>query len=516
MSLRTRLFLLVGGLAAILVVAQWWLVRTLARDVTAEVGQVAFRVGEGVVASLNMLAPHGADPGAVGKSPEAMPGSGEPGSLEWMGSPDGASRLVTERQVKLREVEGKLVIVEENVRFARVKTGDPLPPAGTDAGLVSEPLEPLEAPAALARGRASADAHVFVLSVDASDRGGFLRLGSASAERHVPIPRAGVDDAFAAFRQRLLAGSATILAAGLALAALIAHRATAPLRELSAAARKVGSGAFGAQVAHGGPGEVGQAVSAFNTMSRRLAELDAESRRLREREHLTEIGEIARGLAHGLRNPLNALGLSVEELASGSAERQPLADAARRQIRRIDASVRSFLALAASATSAPEEDVDLGALVQDVALEVLQDARGRVSIGVEAGDPEARVRGVPAELRAVAQALVVNAAEASPDGARVSVAVTSAPGTVSLSVEDSGAGLADSVRERLFMPHVTTKANGSGMGLYLAHRIVAARLGGTLELHPCEGGGVRAVATFPSADGSGCPASGGASPQAEA
>lgn len=503
MSLRTRLFLLIGGLAAILVVAQWWLVRSLSRDVTSEVGHVAFRVGEGVVASLNML---GAAPGGALPSPPVAPGS-PPATLEWR--TEGPSRTVTERQVVLREVDGKLEVVEEKVRIGRVlqqdgralQPGDrvlqhdirgPEPQSAVDGGAPGEG-------ASAGAGAKAAGTHVFVLSVDSAESQSFLRLGSASAERHVPIPRAGVEDALDAFRKRLLAGSASILAVGLALAALIAHRATSPLRDLAAAARAVGAGALGTQVEHAGPGEVGQAVAAFNTMSRRLAELDAESRSLREREHLTEIGEIARGLAHGLRNPLNALGLTVDELAAGAPDRQPLADAARRQIRRLDASVRSFLALAASAATAPEERTDVGGLVQDVALEVLQDARGRVSVGVEAGDPSLRVLGVPAEIRAVVQALVVNAVEASPDGARVDVRVEGDATAVRVIVEDRGPGIADAVRERLFLPHVTTKASGSGMGLFLAHRIVTTRLGGRLEVEPREGGGTRAIATLPRA-----------------
>ena len=52
MSLRMRLFLLLGTLVALLVVAEWWLVRTLARDLSTEIGEVAFRVGESVVASV--------------------------------------------------------------------------------------------------------------------------------------------------------------------------------------------------------------------------------------------------------------------------------------------------------------------------------------------------------------------------------------------------------------------------------------------------------------------------------
>jgi len=105
-------------------------------------------------------------------------------------------------------------------------------------------------------------------------------------------------------------------------------------------------------------------------MSEQLAALDAETRRLRASEQLSELGEVGRGLAHSLRNPLNALGLALDQLAERAAagegtgagatiaERgtQPetdsdsaaIAASARRQIRRIDAALRGFLALSAA------------------------------------------------------------------------------------------------------------------------------------------------------------------------
>jgi signal transduction histidine kinase len=234
-------------------------------------------------------------------------------------------------------------------------------------------------------------------------------------------------------------------------------------------------------------------------MSRRLAHLDAENRRLAESERLSELSEVARGLAHTLRNPLNALGLSVEELAARAAAAEPgasagaldLADAARRQIRRIDASLRFFLALA-SAGAAAAERVDVASLAREVALEALQDGGGRVRIEVDSPAP-APITAVAAEVKAVLQALVVNAVEASPDGARVRLAVApGGGGRAELEVEDEGPGLPAEVRRRLFSPHVTTKPHGSGMGLFLAHRIAVGRYGGALALEPGATGGTRA------------------------
>lgn len=103
-----------------------------------------------------------------------------------------------------------------------------------------------------------------------------------------------------------------------------------------------------------------------------------------------------------------------------------------------------------------------------------------------------RLRALTAELRAVVQALVVNAVDASPDGAVVTVRLSAAAGRVCVEVLDEGAGVAEEIRPRLFTPHLTTKPHGAGMGLYLAHRVATGRYRGSLSLEPREGGGTRA------------------------
>ena len=140
----------------------------------------------------------------------------------------------------------------------------------------------------------------------------------------------------------------------------------------------------------------------------------------------------------------------------------------------------------------------LAQLAREVALEALQDGGGRVRIEVEtAGAGPWSVAGVPAELKATVQALVVNAVEASPPGGRVAIGLE--PGAergVRMTIDDEGSGLREEVRQRLFEPHVTTKPHGSGMGLFLAHRLVSGRYGGVLRLEPRAPAGTGTRATL--------------------
>ena len=100
------------------------------------------------------------------------------------------------------------------------------------------------------------------------------------------------------------------------------------------------------------------------------------------------------------------------------------------------------------------------------------------------------MQGVPAELRAVVQALVVNAVEASPEGGLVTVRVdTGDGGCVRLEVMDEGPGLAPEVREKLFTPFFTTKptGEGTGLGLSLSYDIITQQHRGSIDAESEEG-----------------------------
>jgi signal transduction histidine kinase len=459
MALRTRLFLGVGGLVALLVGAQWWWARGLASALSKEIGNVAVLVGHSMMSGMS---------GFQLSAPEEE-------------CPEGktcAKRVVVHR-VDAKTGETR----EERVVAVGPEAEKVIQETKLDVSLRVE-----DAP-----GKEAGEAKFFVFGAPHGKR--VLTVSGPGTEvQRIPIPDEGFADQVAQFQKRMLLGSAGLLGLGILLAAFVAHRVSAPLSRLAGAARQVGEGSFGAQVAAKAPGEVGEAIQAFNRMSSQLAALDAKNRELRAARHLGEIGEIARGLAHALRNPLHALGLSVEELASqGDGKSEGLADSARRQIRRIDQSIRSFLALASQGGGAAAP-VAVGELVQDVALEAIQDSRGKVRITVEAGDDLPPLEAVEPELRAVLQALLVNAVEASPEGGAVEISVDRAGDErVRITIDDEGPGLPEEIRARLFTPHLTTKANGSGMGLFLAHRIATTRYGGRLELEPRTAGGTSAV-----------------------
>lgn len=317
--------------------------------------------------------------------------------------------------------------------------------------------------------------------------------GMPGGERRIPVPLRPAAEIVRGTRRQGLLASGLLLLTGLLAAGIFAHRMTQPLRRLSTAVDALGRGELGTQIDVTGHGEVADLQRAFNRMSIRLAELEAERDRWRAREHLAELGELSRGLGHTLRNPLNTLGLVVEELAARIDDGDDLVSTARGQIRRIDGWLRSFLAVGAGQAAEPEL-LDLVDLASDVVLEAVQQG---ARIEVRTDDGPIRVRGVAAALRAALSNLVGNAVEASLPLGVVEVAVSREDGMGVIRIVDHGPGLPAEVRTRLFSPHVTTRTGGSGMGLFLARQLIEGAHGGRLELGDAPGGGTQAVARLP-------------------
>jgi signal transduction histidine kinase len=522
MSLRFRLFFLVAGLLALLMGAQWWLVRSLARDLELEVSAVVLSMGRSLV---DLFEP-GAAPPASGEDPGKERQEVEVRVIRQKElRTEAAIDCADAKSPECQEPRGDFLIVEERVLRPEgnghppdaILSGnsEPAGPQGADSPATvrrmvrvmrhGETVEEVEKEIAqgwkeMAGDVIQEDLHGLQLPADTLVTVDHSLSGGPPLVRRIPLPLSNFDERLRHFSQRLLLGSALLLALGLVSAAVLAHRITRPLRSLAGAARRLGEGDLGVQVPEAAGGEVGEALEAFNRMSLRLAELEESAQQLRTAQQLGELGEVSRGLAHSLRNPLHALGLSLETLAEGDLDpdrRQALAQTARQQIRRVDTSLRSFLALASS--GGEPEPVDVAALLQDVALEAVQAlpetaADERPALEVRPAPCLPPLRAVAPELRAVLQALVVNAVEASPPGGRVALtAEVQDDGRLCITVTDQGTGLPPEVRSRLFTPHTSTKPLGSGMGLFLAHRIATSRYGGDLSLVDREPHGTRAV-----------------------
>jgi signal transduction histidine kinase len=230
---------------------------------------------------------------------------------------------------------------------------------------------------------------------------------------------------------------------------------------------------------------------------------------LRRRDRLSAMGELASTVAHEIRNPLNAIGMTAQRLRrefldvvpQGGPERSELTellDVMSSETQRIDRIVQQFLDYARPPRIAPQA-ADIGALVTSLAERTrpLAEARG---VRLEADVSSAGKALVDAsQLQQALDNLVRNAIDASPEGGRVAVAARCARDGCTIEVKDGGPGIAPENLPRIFDLYFTTKADGTGIGLAVTQQIVTAH-GGTIEVDSRLGAGTTMTVRLPRAE----------------
>ncbi|WP_435770608.1 DUF4153 domain-containing protein [Nocardioides sp. SYSU DS0651] len=276
----------------------------------------------------------------------------------------------------------------------------------------------------------------------------------------------------------------TILLA-LAVTQLLAVGMTSPLRQMTAAARRMARGDYDVRVTDTSSDEVGELARAFNRMARDLATVDRQRR------------ELVANVSHELRTPLAGLCAVLENVVDGVAPRDPdsLA-AALAQAERMSGLVEDLLDLArVDAGKAPlaPEPVDLGALLEAAVAEARTLGR-QVEFALEVDPDDLVVRADPARLLQLVANLLDNASRHSPAGGTVALNASRTGERYLLEVADQGPGIAPADRERVFEPFGTLTATdgggGTGLGLAIARWVT--------DLH---GGSIRFVDPDPDRGG---------------
>jgi two-component system sensor histidine kinase PilS (NtrC family) len=221
-----------------------------------------------------------------------------------------------------------------------------------------------------------------------------------------------------------------------------------------------------------------------------LTQLRAMEETVQRSERLADLGRVAAGLAHELRNPLASLSGSIELLRDQVPEgERRLLDIALREAARLNELVTEFLRFARP-PPLRRERTDLADLLGET-LDVFANDPDAACVRLERTLRHAPVECDPGQIRQVAWNLLRNAAQAvGPAGGSVRVSCVQDPDGATFAVADDGPGIADEELARLFLPFHTTKATGSGLGLAIVQRIVDAH-GGRVSVRSPAGGGAR-------------------------
>jgi signal transduction histidine kinase len=235
-----------------------------------------------------------------------------------------------------------------------------------------------------------------------------------------------------------------------------------------------------------------------NQLLERLAsQLDVASR-------LAAISRLTGGVAHEIKNPLNAIALRLdflrEKLGEGPGEEDLVKDidVLSREVQRLDRVVKTFLDFSRP-VEVHFEEVDLASLTREVADLMTPPARlAHVVFIVESPSGAVPLRGDADLIKQAVMNLVTNAIEAMKDGGSLWLKTTCEDGLATLEVADSGPGIPSAMRSKVFQLYFTTKGKGSGIGLAMTYRAVQLH-NGTIEFDSAEGRGTTFRLQFPAA-----------------
>ena len=285
------------------------------------------------------------------------------------------------------------------------------------------------------------------------------------------------------------------------LAVLVSRGIARPVVELRSGMERVAEGDLEHRVTPRGTSEVRYLGSAFNRM---VGEVQSSRIALLKAERAAAWREVARAVAHEIRNPLTPIQFALQRLQEeAKREEGPRAETVRENADAILREVRSLQEFATAFSSVAQlpdpklQNCDLAALAEDVARLYRGSTQAEFRVETEAALPVAWAD--PGQIQRVLVNLIKNALDAMGGRGSITLRVRRGdaddPGLV-LEVADSGPGMDPATLERAGHPGFTTKATGSGLGLTLVQRIVEQH-GGRFELDSKLGEGTRAIVSLP-------------------
>jgi signal transduction histidine kinase len=226
---------------------------------------------------------------------------------------------------------------------------------------------------------------------------------------------------------------------------------------------------------------------AVGAVTRHTAKLEHEIEAANARR-VSEMHELVIGIAHEIRNPLNAIRLNLhtvgqvfrDEAALTDDEISTMLDEMEREVARLETLMREMLGFVRTSDKRPEA-IDVADEISRtmMLLRANFDERG-IDAHVDFGDDPANVAIDGTRLRQVLFNLLNNAIEALPGGGHIELVVRTGRSQVEIVVTDDGPGVAPADRDRVFVPFYSTKASGTGLGLALARKFIE-EAGGVLR-----------------------------------
>lgn len=307
------------------------------------------------------------------------------------------------------------------------------------------------------------------------------------------------------FIRRLFA-TCMVFTVGIALTIYLARRYTEPIHNLVDYFKRVSAGDLSVTIPVYGNDEIGELSSGFNNMVEKLREREALEKRLYEAEHLSRVGQLASGIAHEIRNPLNYINLAIDhlkaEMLPQCGDRQEeiaqVTDKIKDEVRRANYMVINFMNYGRplKLRLALVNYGDVLAKVLPVVSEKLDEQRIKVEIALDRDLP---LLWIDQELlRNCILNFINNAAQAMPEGGTITLGACADHSNhqAILTFSDQGIGIRADDLAKIFQPYFTTKDVGIGLGLAITERIVREH-GGVIKVESQLGQGTTFTVILP-------------------
>ena len=285
----------------------------------------------------------------------------------------------------------------------------------------------------------------------------------------------------------------------------IAARVSRPIEQLAHAAEEVASGIWDVRVPERGHDEVSVLARSFNHMTEQLA---SQREQLVQSERVAAWRELARRLAHELKNPLFPLQLTVENLVRARELSEEEFDEVFREstatLSMEIANLKTIIGRFSDFSKMPKpelERIDAKDVIDRVRslYEGAATREAKIDFVTEIADEPMAIMVDPELLHRALSNLVLNAMDAMPNGGKLTISARPQGANIEIRVADTGEGLTQEECERLFTPYYTTKVHGTGLGLAIVQSVVADH-GGTIAVESHAGSGATFIITLPRAN----------------
>ncbi len=299
-----------------------------------------------------------------------------------------------------------------------------------------------------------------------------------------------IDQELAQRNAFLLGAYASVVAITILVAFVLAGRLSRPLRELSQAARRIGRGDLDLQLTPRSSDEVGELVKAFNEMVR---ELKANREHLARAERELAWKEMAKQVAHEIKNPLTPIKLSIQHLRQAYKDNVPqfkeVLDRVTRtvvdQIETLSRIATEFSHFARMPVPSYERVLVNEILRESITL--FSQVEG-IEFKTKFDETLTSIVADRDELHRVFINILRNSVQAMPKGGTVEMSTRLEDGNCVITIRDNGPGIPENIRSKVFQPNFSTKTDGMGIGLAISRKVIED-LNGTIELRSTVGEG---------------------------